>query len=110
MASAEPLEALKQLSQDFPKYSAAIARKVSIPPNVRQKASEMMYRDSASQAIYINGKAFQDHELNAYSYDPSTGQVYATDMTSGSSRSFEQSGTSSCRSLRSVSRQSRHLS
>ena len=67
MASEKPLDALLHLSQDFPKYSAALARKVTIPPNIRSKSLETLERGPVRPAIYINGKAYTDAELNVYS-------------------------------------------
>jgi UDP-glucose:glycoprotein glucosyltransferase len=67
MSSQNPLEALVQLSQDFPKYSAAIARKVDVPQNIRARIGRMLDRGFTQNAIYINGKAYLDDELNAFS-------------------------------------------
>ena len=67
MASEKPLDALLHLSQDFPKYSAALARKVTVPPNIRAKSLETLDRGPVRPAIYINGKAYMDTELNGYS-------------------------------------------
>ncbi len=67
MASEDPLEALIHLSQNFPKYSAALARKVIVPPNIWAKGTEISYRGRAAPAIYINGKAYKDPELDAFS-------------------------------------------
>jgi UDP-glucose:glycoprotein glucosyltransferase len=67
MASDDPLSALEHLSQDFPKYSAALARKVNVPPKIRIKASQSLHRGQVAPAVYINGKAYRDPELNAYS-------------------------------------------
>lgn len=66
MSSPDRLEALKSLSQDFPKYSAAIARKVSVPEEMKQKAKDLARRGPDSPSIYINGKAYTHPELNAY--------------------------------------------
>ena len=67
LASEDPLEALTQLSQDFPKYSAALARRVVVPPNIRNSVTDILYRGSVAPAIYINGKAYRDNEINAFS-------------------------------------------
>jgi UDP-glucose:glycoprotein glucosyltransferase len=70
MSSSDPLAALQDVSQDFPKYSAAIARKVEIPQSIAYKAMDLGRRGAETPGIYINGKVFRDKELNAYSYVP----------------------------------------
>lgn len=67
MASSDPLDALIALSQDFPKYSAAIARKVAIPENIQQKVAKSSMRGSAESAIFVNGKVMSSEGLNAFS-------------------------------------------
>ncbi|KAK4688056.1 UDP-glucose:glycoprotein glucosyltransferase, partial [Tremellales sp. Uapishka_1] len=67
MASEDKLEALAQLSQDFPKYSAAIARRVIVDPVIAEHSVLMGKRGSQPSAFYINGKTIKDTELNAYS-------------------------------------------
>ncbi|WVQ71501.1 hypothetical protein IAR50_001039 [Cryptococcus sp. DSM 104548] len=66
MSSNDSLEALTHLSQDFPKYSAALARKVDVPENILAKGRTIAVRGQGTQAIYINGKPFGT-DLNAYS-------------------------------------------
>ncbi|WWD15785.1 hypothetical protein CI109_100209 [Kwoniella shandongensis] len=66
MSSDEPLEALTHLSQDFPKYSAALARGVEVPENIRDKSRTIAVRGRAGPTIYVNGRAFGS-DLNAYS-------------------------------------------
>ncbi|WRT66985.1 uncharacterized protein IL334_003951 [Kwoniella shivajii] len=65
MSSDNPLEALTHLSQDFPKYSAALARQVQVPDEIRTKARQMLQRGKSLEAIYINGKAWAEG-LDAY--------------------------------------------
>jgi UDP-glucose:glycoprotein glucosyltransferase len=67
MSSSQPLEALKELSQDFPKYSAALSRRVAIPDTIARKAELMARRGADPLAIYINGRSYSHPELNAYS-------------------------------------------
>ncbi|WWC85342.1 uncharacterized protein L201_000205 [Kwoniella dendrophila CBS 6074] len=59
-SSQNPLEALKELSQDFPKYSAALARQVQVSDDIRQQIGNLLQRDRTAQAIYINGKAWNE--------------------------------------------------
>jgi UDP-glucose:glycoprotein glucosyltransferase len=67
MNSDDPLLALTHLSQDFPKYSAAIARNVEVSSAIRGKAHQIVKRGRIPPAIYINGKAYKDAEINPYS-------------------------------------------
>ncbi|WVW83270.1 hypothetical protein I302_105289 [Kwoniella bestiolae CBS 10118] len=64
-SSDNPLEALKELSQDFPKYSASLARQVQVTDEVRDKVKSILRRGEASEAIYINGKGWTEG-LDAY--------------------------------------------
>ncbi|WVF72342.1 hypothetical protein IAT40_007156 [Kwoniella sp. CBS 6097] len=65
MSSDNPLEALTHLSQDFPKYSAALARQVEVPDDIRAKGRTIWQRGKGDAGIWINGKAMA--ELNGYS-------------------------------------------
>lgn len=67
MSSSNPLDALQELSQDFPKYSAALSRRVPIPAAINKKADLLARRGPDSPAIYINGKAYSHPDVNAYS-------------------------------------------
>lgn len=67
MASSDPLDALIALSQDFPKYSAAIARKVAIPDNIQKRVEKVTLRGSAESTVFVNGKAITAEGLNAFS-------------------------------------------
>ncbi|ODO11431.1 hypothetical protein I350_00211 [Cryptococcus amylolentus CBS 6273] len=66
MSSNDSLKALTHLSQDFPKYLAALARTVEVPENILAKGRSIAVRGQGTQAIYINGKPFGT-DLNAYS-------------------------------------------
>ena len=72
MDSPDKLDALVQLTQDFPKYSAALARKVNVSDAVSGTVVDMFRRAAPTTGIYINGKLFTEAELNAYSYASST--------------------------------------
>lgn len=67
MASSDPLDALINLSQDFPKYSAAIARKIAVPENIQAKIATLAVRGEAESAVFINGKVIGADGLNAFS-------------------------------------------
>ncbi|WVR05054.1 hypothetical protein IAU60_002066 [Kwoniella sp. DSM 27419] len=64
MQSGDPLMALRELSQDFPKYSAALARKVQVPEDIKAKGRTIWQRGQSDAGIWINGQA--QAELNAY--------------------------------------------
>lgn len=66
MSAADRLGALKELSQDFPKYSAAIARKVPVPEEMKQKAKDLARRGPDAPTVYINGKSYTHPDLNAF--------------------------------------------
>ncbi|OXG53132.1 UDP-glucose:glycoprotein glucosyltransferase [Cryptococcus neoformans] len=65
MSSDDPISALTHLSQDFPKYSAALAHQVEVPEDIQSKGRTIAVRGKAKEAIYINGKPF-DRDLNPY--------------------------------------------
>lgn len=67
MSSEDPLSSLVHLAQDFPKYSAAIARKVELPAKVRRRGLAIKRRGQADAAFYINGKAIPTKDLDAFS-------------------------------------------
>nr|XP_019013386.1 UDP-glucose:glycoprotein glucosyltransferase [Kwoniella pini CBS 10737]OCF52167.1 UDP-glucose:glycoprotein glucosyltransferase [Kwoniella pini CBS 10737] len=64
-SSSDPLISLKELSQDFPKYSAALARRVEVSDEIRGKTRQLLQRGNVAEAIYINGKAWNEG-LDAY--------------------------------------------
>ena len=66
-SSSNPLEALQHISQDFPKYSAALARKVIITDAVQDKIRSMERRGQADATIYVNGKSVMAEEITAFS-------------------------------------------
>lgn len=65
MSSDDPISALTHLSQDFPKYSAALAHQVEVREDIQSKGRTIAVRGKAKEAIYINGKPF-DKDLNPY--------------------------------------------
>ncbi|KAL7422173.1 killer toxin resistant protein [Cryptotrichosporon argae] len=67
MASSDPLTALVHLAQDFPKYSATLARRVAVSPNIQAKAAFLARRGPVAPAVFVNGRNIKDAELNAFS-------------------------------------------
>ena len=67
LSSDDHLRALKHLSQDFPKYSAALARKVEVSSSVKAKANDLLASGPFPPAFYVNGKSFSGN-LDAFSY------------------------------------------
>lgn len=66
MESPNPLAALAELSQDWPKYSAAVARRVKVSPNVERNIPRLYQRGQVAPGVFVNGRAVPDGELNAY--------------------------------------------
>lgn len=66
MGSSDPLDALLHVSQDFPKYSAAIARRVEVPEPIQRKMDGVIRRGLSEPAMYINGKPVSE-DINAFS-------------------------------------------
>lgn len=67
MSSEDKLDALQHLSQDFPKYSAALSRHVQVSDPIRAKLPDLYNMGPMEPAVYINGKPFGSTELNAFS-------------------------------------------
>jgi len=66
LSSEDKLSALQHLSQDFPKYSAALARKVKVSQPIKEKLSELLAMGPMAPAVYFNGKPFARSELDAF--------------------------------------------
>lgn len=66
MSAPQPLDALRELSQDFPKYSAALSRRVAIPDEIARKADLLARRGAEPATMFINGRSYSHPELNAY--------------------------------------------
>ncbi|ORX39729.1 UDP-glucose:Glyco protein glucosyltransferase-domain-containing protein, partial [Kockovaella imperatae] len=67
MSSPDPLAALTHLSQDFPKYSAALARKVNVSGPISEAIGRMLSQPVPVRGIFINGKLHAESEIDAYS-------------------------------------------
>ena len=68
MSSSIPLDTLMHLSQDFPKYTAALARKVDVSPNIQDRLLRILARGRSMPALFINGRGYIGNEINAFSY------------------------------------------
>ncbi|KAL1411228.1 killer toxin resistant protein [Vanrija albida] len=62
----DPLEAFVALSQDLPKYTAALARHVDVPANIRERAERLAVRHPIGPAFYLNGRLLKDADLTAF--------------------------------------------
>lgn len=94
MDAPEPLEALIHLSQDFPKYSAAVARKIAIPSNIQARADAIAERGQVKSSIFINGAVVAEDQLNAFSSVSFVSFVHAQLTSTVSSRLSARKDTS----------------
>lgn len=65
-SSEDPMSAFVDLSQDIPKYSAALARKVKIPLPIRTRVNRLSSQLPLGPALFINGRLIRDQEINAF--------------------------------------------
>lgn len=65
-SSKNPMTAFVDLSQDLPKYSAALARNVKIPLDIRTRANRLAGQHPIGPTLLINGRLIRDHEINAF--------------------------------------------
>ena len=67
MNSSDPLKALKQLSQNFPKYMLPLARRVNVTDELE---NEVMLNAGLVQVgvnvMWLNGQVLQDTEINPF--------------------------------------------
>jgi UDP-glucose:glycoprotein glucosyltransferase len=61
------MAAFVALAQDIPKYAAALARKVVVPPAIRKRALRLGFKHPLGPALYINGRAVHERDMNAFS-------------------------------------------
>ncbi|BEI94341.1 uncharacterized protein CcaverHIS019_0608000 [Cutaneotrichosporon cavernicola] len=66
-AASDPMAAFVALAQDIPKYAAALARKVEVPQAIRSRVFRLGFKHPLGPALYINGRAVQDRDMNAFS-------------------------------------------
>ena len=65
--SSNPLLAFTQLSQNFPKYSNSVARRVSLNESVLEEIQRNNLKVQAgAYQVWLNGLALQDADINPY--------------------------------------------
>lgn len=68
MDSPNALATLKQLSQNFPKYAAAMARRVEINPDLRDEVRRNSMKAQAGlNAVWLNGATVPENRMNPFS-------------------------------------------
>ena len=65
-ASDDPLNAFVALSQDLPKYAAALARNVEVPEDILATAMRLSVQHPFGPSFIINGRIIKETELNAF--------------------------------------------
>lgn len=58
--------AFVSLSQDLPKYAAAIARKVDVPSEIRKRVLRLGMQHPIGPVMFINGRVIKDSDMNAF--------------------------------------------
>lgn len=67
MKSQAPSAALKELSQNFPRYSAALARKVTVDTAVEAEVKRNFeFGGKVPKGVWLNGRALKESELTAF--------------------------------------------
>lgn len=67
--SEDPLATLKQISQNFPKYATAIARRVTVQPELEEEVqSNNAKAQPGVNMVWLNGLVVQETEMNPFSY------------------------------------------
>lgn len=61
-----PLSLFRQLSQNFPKYATALARRVNEPPEefLQEVTTLRMQLPEGYSGFWLNGQSIQETELN----------------------------------------------
>jgi UDP-glucose:glycoprotein glucosyltransferase len=68
--SSDPLVMLRQMSQNFPKYASAVARRVPEPPQefLEETASARMQLPPGFSGFWINGLMINEGDVNPLRY------------------------------------------
>jgi UDP-glucose:glycoprotein glucosyltransferase len=66
MSDPDPLSALIGISQDFPKHSAAIARRVKADEWLERDVANVQAKADVKSAFWVNGRIVADKELDAF--------------------------------------------
>lgn len=68
----DPLLALKQLTQNFPKYAASLARRVVVDDDLfKEIETNLMKAQAGVNMIWLNGLPVLERDLNPFAYVPS---------------------------------------
>lgn len=65
-SAANPLKAFTHLSQNLPKYTAALARKVKAPEEIKKRALANGLDYPVSPLFLLNGKVIKEADVNAF--------------------------------------------
>lgn len=66
--SPDSLATLRQLSQNFPKYAAALARRVDINPDLLEEVRRnSMKAQGGINAVWLNGASVPENQMNPFS-------------------------------------------
>ena len=67
--ASDPLATLKHLAQNFPRYASALARRVTISPDVLEEIAENQPRARAGvNLVWLNGIALEEKDLTPFGY------------------------------------------
>jgi len=70
MSDPNPLEALIGISQDFPKHSASIARKVAADDSIEREIGIMQRQvNNLKNSVWVNGRVLSEKDMNAFRYE-----------------------------------------
>lgn len=63
----EPLSALKHLTQNFPKYAASLARRVSVDKEVLQETElNLLQTHPGVNSLWLNGLQVMERDMNPF--------------------------------------------
>jgi len=67
MSDPNPLEALIGISQDFPKHSASIARKVASDDSIEREVGILQRQvNNLKNSVWVNGRVLSEKDMNAF--------------------------------------------
>ena len=67
MSDPNPLEALIGISQDFPKHSAIIARKVASDDSIEREVGILQRQvNNLKNSVWVNGRVLSEKDMNAF--------------------------------------------
>lgn len=65
-AATNPLKAFTHLTQNLPKYTAALARKVTVPESIKKRARLLAREHPVGPLFLLNGKVIKENDVNAF--------------------------------------------